>query len=81
MPVSKEIQEQMRKKVFEIYQSGKGYKAISKALGLQRTTLRESKRPLMKETWESGEPSQERPANQNYPTSAVTPNPRGQKRP
>ncbi len=34
---SKEIQEQMRKKVIEIYQSGKGYKAISKALGLQRT--------------------------------------------
>ncbi len=37
---SKEIQEQMRKKVIEIYQSGKGYKAISKALGLQRTTER-----------------------------------------
>ncbi len=37
---SKEIQEQMRKKVIEIYQSGKGYKAISKALGLQRTTVR-----------------------------------------
>ncbi len=36
----KEIQEQMRKKVIEIYQSGKGYKAISKALGLQRTTVR-----------------------------------------
>ena len=30
----------MRKKVIEIYQSGKGYKAISKALGLQRTTVR-----------------------------------------
>ncbi len=37
---SKEIQEQMRKKVIEIYQSGKGYKAISKPLGLQRTTVR-----------------------------------------
>ncbi len=37
---SKEIQEQMRKKVIEIYQSGKGYKAISKVLGLQRTTVR-----------------------------------------
>ncbi|KAK1790692.1 hypothetical protein P4O66_014541 [Electrophorus voltai] len=37
---SKEIQEQMRYKVIEIYQSGKGYKAISKALGLQRTTVR-----------------------------------------
>ena len=37
---SKEIQEQTRRKVIEIYQSGKGYKAISKALGLQRTTVR-----------------------------------------
>ncbi|GAA6084325.1 low density lipoprotein receptor adapter protein 1-like isoform X3, partial [Tachysurus ichikawai] len=40
MPRSKAIQEQMRKKVIEIYQSGKGYKAISKAFGLQRTTVR-----------------------------------------
>ncbi|KAK3550734.1 hypothetical protein QTP70_003947 [Hemibagrus guttatus] len=30
----------MRKKVIEIYQSGKGYKAISKALGLPQTTVR-----------------------------------------
>ncbi|KAK3573598.1 hypothetical protein QTP86_030017 [Hemibagrus guttatus] len=30
----------MRKKVIEIYQSGKGYKAISKALRLPRTTVR-----------------------------------------
>ncbi|KAK3542248.1 hypothetical protein QTP86_021468 [Hemibagrus guttatus] len=30
----------MRKKVIEIYQSGKGYKAISKTLGLPRTTVR-----------------------------------------
>ena len=40
MQRSKEIQEQMRNKVIDIYQSGKGYKAISKALGLQRTTVR-----------------------------------------
>ncbi|KAK3540766.1 hypothetical protein QTP86_001598 [Hemibagrus guttatus] len=40
MPRSKEIQKQMRKKVIEICQSGKGYKAISKALGLLRTTVR-----------------------------------------
>ncbi|KAK3529859.1 hypothetical protein QTP86_007268 [Hemibagrus guttatus] len=40
MPRSKEIQKQMREKVTEIYQSGKGYKAISKALGLPRTTVR-----------------------------------------
>ncbi|KAI4874865.1 hypothetical protein NFI96_034437 [Prochilodus magdalenae] len=30
----------MRKNVIEIYQSEKGYKAISKVLGLQRTTVR-----------------------------------------
>ncbi|KAK3565322.1 hypothetical protein QTP86_005497 [Hemibagrus guttatus] len=30
----------MRKKVIEIYQSGKGYKAISKAVGLPQTTVR-----------------------------------------
>ncbi|KAK3540398.1 hypothetical protein QTP70_030411, partial [Hemibagrus guttatus] len=40
MPRSKEIQKQMREKVIEIYQSGKGYKAISKALGLPQTTVR-----------------------------------------
>lgn len=40
MPRSKEIQEQMRNKVINIYQSGKGYKAICKVLGLQRTTVR-----------------------------------------
>ncbi|KAK3535338.1 hypothetical protein QTP70_008566 [Hemibagrus guttatus] len=40
MPRSKEIQKQIKKKVIEIYQSGKGYKAISKALGLLRTTVR-----------------------------------------
>ncbi len=31
MPRSKEIQEQMRNKIVDMYQSGKGYKAISKA--------------------------------------------------
>ncbi len=40
MPQSKEIQEQMRNKIFDMYQSGKSYKVISKALGLQRTTVR-----------------------------------------
>ncbi|KAK3528615.1 hypothetical protein QTP70_005344 [Hemibagrus guttatus] len=41
MPRSKEIQKQMREKVIEIYQSGKGYKAISKALGLpEKATVR-----------------------------------------
>ncbi len=40
MPRSKEIQEQMRNKIVNMYQSGKGYKAISKALGLQQTMAR-----------------------------------------
>ncbi len=40
MPQSKEIQEQMRNKIVDMYQSEKGYKAISRALGLQRTTVR-----------------------------------------
>ncbi len=40
MPRSKEIQEQMRNKIVDMYQSGKGYKAISRALGLQQTTVR-----------------------------------------
>ena len=40
MPRSKEIQEQMRNRVNGIYQHGKGYAAISKAWGLQRTTVR-----------------------------------------
>ncbi len=40
MPRSKEIQEQMRNKIVDMYQSAKGYKAISKSLGLQRTTVR-----------------------------------------
>ena len=40
MPRTKEIPEDLRKKVVDAYQSGKGYKAISKALGLHRTTVR-----------------------------------------
>ncbi len=36
----KEIKEQMRNKIFDMYQSGKCSKAISKALGLQRSTVR-----------------------------------------
>ncbi len=48
MTQSQEIQEQMRNKVIDIYQSGKGYKAISKALGLQQTTVRASIRKWRK---------------------------------
>ncbi len=40
MPRSKEIQEEMRNKIVDMYQPGKCYKAISKALGLQRTMVR-----------------------------------------
>ncbi len=38
---SNEIQEQMRNKIVDMYQSGKGHKAISKALGLQGTMVRD----------------------------------------
>ncbi len=40
MPRTKEIPEDLRKKVVDAYQSGKGYKAISKALRLHRTTVK-----------------------------------------
>ncbi len=40
VPRSKLIQEQMRNKTVDMYQSGKGYKANSKPLRLQRTTVR-----------------------------------------
>lgn len=35
----------------------------------------------MAKTWNSEEPAQEWPANQNYPKNAVTTHPRGHKRP
>ncbi|XP_010877932.1 lysine-specific histone demethylase 1A isoform X4 [Esox lucius] len=40
MPRAKEIPEHLRKTVVYAYQSGKGYKAISKALCIHRTTVR-----------------------------------------
>lgn len=40
MPRSKEIPEDIRKKVVEAYETGKGYKLISKAVGLPKTTVR-----------------------------------------
>ncbi len=79
MPRSKEIQEQMRNKIVDMYQSGKGYKAISKALGLQRTTVR-TIILQMEKAWESGEPCQEWPAYQNYSKSAMPTHPGGHKR-
>ncbi len=51
MPQSKEIHEQMRNKIVDMYQSGKGYKAISKAFHGQ------SHYPQMEKTWNSDEPS------------------------
>lgn len=40
MPRSKEISEDIRRKVVEAHESGKGYKLISKAIGLPKTTIR-----------------------------------------
>ncbi len=40
MPQSKEVQEQFRNKIVDMYQSGNGYKVIYKALELQRTKVR-----------------------------------------
>ncbi len=56
---SKEIQDQMRNKIVDVYQSGKGYKAISKALVLQRTMVRGIIHKWRK-LGNSGEPSLER---------------------
>ncbi len=59
-----------------MYQSGKGYKAISKALGIHG----QSHYLQMEKTWNSGEPSQERPGYQNYSKSATTTHPGGHKK-
>ncbi len=69
----------MRNNIVDMCQSGKGYKALSKALGLQRSTG-QSHYPQMEKTWNSGEPSQERPAYQNYSKSTMTTHPGGHKR-
>ncbi|KAK1800669.1 hypothetical protein P4O66_005878 [Electrophorus voltai] len=52
-----QTQVQMTYKVIEIYQSGKGYKVISKALGFWQTTERAIIHKWQKQN--SGEPSQE----------------------
>ncbi|XP_075701913.1 uncharacterized protein LOC142665959 [Rhinoderma darwinii] len=41
MPRSKEISEELRKKVVEAHKSGKGYKTISKVFELHRSTVRQ----------------------------------------
>ncbi|KAK3509766.1 hypothetical protein QTP70_009105 [Hemibagrus guttatus] len=40
MPRSKEISEDIRRQVVEAHESGKGYKQISKVIGLPKTTIR-----------------------------------------
>lgn len=49
-PQSKDLQDQMRHKAIEIYQSGKGFQAIFKASGLEQAWLQ----PLSRngENWE-----------------------------
>ncbi len=64
---SKEIQEQMRNKIVDMCQSGNSKK-------------KKSHYPQMEKTWNSGEPSQEWPAYQNYSKSATTTYPGGHKR-
>ncbi|KAG2461297.1 TCB1 transposase, partial [Polypterus senegalus] len=81
MPRSKEIQEQMRTEAIEIYQSGKGYKAISKALGLQRTTVRAiihkwQKHGTVVNLPRSGQPTKITPRAQRRLIREVTKDPR-----
>ncbi|KAM4641954.1 uncharacterized protein O3C94_016313 [Discoglossus pictus] len=40
MPRSKDIPEEIRKKVVDLYESGKGYRSVSKELGLHQSTVR-----------------------------------------
>ncbi|KAK3574432.1 hypothetical protein QTP86_006602 [Hemibagrus guttatus] len=80
MPRSKEIQKQMREKVIEIYQSGKGYKAISKALGLPRTTVRAiiykwRKHGIVENLPRSGRPTKITPRAQGQLIQEVTKDP------
>ncbi len=67
MPLSKEISRTDEKKKVDM--SGKGYKAISKALG-PPLNHSQSYYPQIEKTWNSGEPCQEWPAYQNYSKSA-----------
>ncbi|KAK3523620.1 hypothetical protein QTP70_002743 [Hemibagrus guttatus] len=80
MPRSKEIQKEMREKVIEIYQSGKGYKAISKALGLPRTTVRAiiykwRKHGTVENLPRSGQPTRITPRAQRQLIQEVTKDP------
>ncbi len=79
MPRSKEIQEH-ENKIVDIYQSGKGYKAISKALGLQRTMVRAIIHKWRKCGTVVNLPRSEWLAYQNYSKSTMTTHPGGHKR-
>ncbi len=79
MPRSKEIQEQMRNKIVDMYQSGKGYEGISKALGLQRTMVRaiiHKWRKLVVNLPRSGRPTKITPRAQRRLIQEVTKEPR-----
>ncbi len=79
MPRSKEIQEQMRNKIVDMHQSGKGYEAIFKALGLQKTTVR----AIIHKWRKMGTVvnlSEEWPAYQNYSKSPTATLPGGHQR-
>lgn len=78
MPRSKENQEQMRNKVIEISQSGKGYKVTSKAVGLQQTS---GSAIIHKWQKHGTAENQEWLADQNSPKSAVMTYPIGHERP
>ncbi len=81
MPRSKEIQEQMRNKIVDLYQSGEGYKVISKALGLQRTMVRANihkwrKLGTVVNLPRSGQPTKITPRTQSRPIQEVLKEPR-----
>lgn len=63
-------------KATDIIQSGKGYKTVSEAFGLQRTAVRR----WVDKTWNNGGPSQKRLIYLNYSKSALTTHPGGHKR-
>ncbi len=76
MPLSKEIQEQMRNKIIDMYKSGKGFKAISKALGLQRSMVRAIIHKWLKLGTALNLPRSSRPTK-NYSKTAMMTHPGG----
>ncbi len=71
MPWSKEIQEHMRNKIVDMYHSRKGYKDISKNVGLQWTTVK-----AIIHKWRKLGTVMNRPrSGQPYPKSAMSTHP------